>query len=105
MLYEFELGHNATEATKRFCCVKSEGLVDYCKVTRYFARVAKSSMFRQDLIDFNAWISKPCSKPKKNIRRVEIGEYQVAYHLDLDKNIRYQIVANFLTHSSTVSNV
>ena len=25
MLYEFELGHNGTEATKNICCMKGDG--------------------------------------------------------------------------------
>ena len=29
MLYEFELGHIAMEATKNVCCAKSEGAIDY----------------------------------------------------------------------------
>ena len=31
--YKCELGHNAAEATKNICCVKSERLVDHCTVT------------------------------------------------------------------------
>ena len=35
MLYEFELGCNAAEATKNICCAKSEGADDYSTVTRW----------------------------------------------------------------------
>ena len=34
MVYEFELGHTAVEATKNICFVKSEGVVDHSTVTR-----------------------------------------------------------------------
>ena len=34
MLYKFELGHNAMEATKNICYVKSEGAVDHSLETR-----------------------------------------------------------------------
>ena len=29
MHYEFELGHNVTEATENTCCVKGEGTLDH----------------------------------------------------------------------------
>ena len=29
MVYEFKLGHDAMETTKKICCVKGEGTVDY----------------------------------------------------------------------------
>ena len=38
MLYKFKLGHNATKATKRICCAKSEGAVDHRIVTRWFKK-------------------------------------------------------------------
>ena len=38
MLYEFRLGHNDVEATKNICCVKSEGMVHYNRVTRWFKK-------------------------------------------------------------------
>ena len=34
MLYAFELGHNAIDATKNICCAKDEGTVDHNLVTR-----------------------------------------------------------------------
>ena len=36
--YEFELGHNATEANKNICCTKGEGAVDHSTVTRLFKK-------------------------------------------------------------------
>ena len=38
MLYEFEPGHNATEATKNICFAKGEGAVDHNTVTRWFKK-------------------------------------------------------------------
>ena len=35
MIYEFELGHNATEATKNICCAKGDGAVDHSIETRW----------------------------------------------------------------------
>ena len=34
MIYKFELGHKAMEATKNVCCAKDEGAVDHSTVTR-----------------------------------------------------------------------
>ena len=34
MLYEFELGYNAVEATRHICCANDEGTVDHSQVTR-----------------------------------------------------------------------
>ena len=36
MLYEFQLGHNATEATKNSCREKGDDTVDYNTITRWF---------------------------------------------------------------------
>ena len=33
MLYEFDLGHNATEATKKNTCAKAEGVVGHSAAT------------------------------------------------------------------------
>ena len=38
MLYEFEMGHNAMEATKNICWVKVEGENDHNTVTRWFKK-------------------------------------------------------------------
>ena len=46
MLYAFELGHNATEATKNICCTKSEGTVDHNTVTRW---LKKNCLFYENL--------------------------------------------------------
>ena len=32
MIYEFNLGHNISDTTKKICYVKSEGAVDHCTV-------------------------------------------------------------------------
>ena len=42
MLYEFELGYNASEVTKNICCPKDEGLVDHSKVTRWLKKYHSS---------------------------------------------------------------
>ena len=39
MLYEFEMDHNAAEATKNICCGKGEGAVDHNAVTRWFKKL------------------------------------------------------------------
>ena len=38
MLYKFELGCNALEATKNLCCVKCESTVDDITVTRWLKK-------------------------------------------------------------------
>ena len=35
MLYEIELGHNMTEATKNIYCMKGEGAIDHSTVIRW----------------------------------------------------------------------
>ena len=50
LLYEFKLGHNTWETTKKICCVKCEGTIDHNPVTRglkYFTSVAKTSMIKK----------------------------------------------------------
>ena len=39
MLYDFELGHNAVEATKNICCVKGEGALDCSTEIRWFKKL------------------------------------------------------------------
>ena len=36
IFYDFELGHNAVEATKNIFLVKDEGPVDHSTITRWF---------------------------------------------------------------------
>ena len=36
--YEFKLDHNTTEATKNFCCVKVEDIVEHGTVIRWFKK-------------------------------------------------------------------
>ena len=38
MLYKFKLGHNAVEATKNICCLKDDGSLDHCKVSRWLKK-------------------------------------------------------------------
>ena len=38
ILYEFELGHNAAEATKNIFCDIGEGVFDHSTVTRWFKK-------------------------------------------------------------------
>ena len=38
MIYEIELGHNVTKATKNICCMKDEGAVDHSTVNRWFKK-------------------------------------------------------------------
>ena len=39
VLYKFELGHNAAEATKKICHVKGESTVDHSTVTRWLKKL------------------------------------------------------------------
>ena len=39
ILYQFELGHNIVEATKKICCAKSEGADDQSTATRWFKKL------------------------------------------------------------------
>ena len=64
-LYEFELGHNATEATKNIC-VKSEGTVDHSTVTRWIKKFYLGWMNPNDQVQsgkLKLWILRLCSKP------------------------------------------
>ena len=45
MFYKFELGHNATEATKNICHVKGEGTVDQSTITRSFEKFSSRKNF------------------------------------------------------------
>ena len=36
ILFKFELGHNAANATKNICCAKGEGAVDHITATLWF---------------------------------------------------------------------
>ena len=36
MLYEFEMGHNAVEETKRICCAKDEDVLYHNRETQIF---------------------------------------------------------------------
>ena len=38
ILYEFDLGHNTTEAIKDICCANGESTVDHGTVTRWFKK-------------------------------------------------------------------
>ena len=42
MIYEFELDHNAMEATKNICRTKADGTVDHSIVTRWFNKFHSS---------------------------------------------------------------
>ena len=42
VLYEFEQDHCMTKASKNVCCVKSEGPVDHCTITRLFKEFSLS---------------------------------------------------------------
>uniref|UniRef100_A0A0K0EXH0 HTH_48 domain-containing protein n=1 Tax=Strongyloides venezuelensis TaxID=75913 RepID=A0A0K0EXH0_STRVS len=43
MLYEFQQGYNATEATKNLCNVLGEGVVDVRTVQRWFSKFRKGN--------------------------------------------------------------
>ena len=49
MLYEFELIHNAVKTAKNICCMKTEGAVNYNKVTRWFNNFCSSCKNLSDL--------------------------------------------------------
>ena len=39
MLYEFELGYNASKATKNICCAKDEGAVNHNTVNKWYKKL------------------------------------------------------------------
>ena len=87
LLYEFELNHNAAEATKNICCAKGEGTVDNNTVIKY---MKKFYLDCKDLDD-----------PLRQIRQVALEEYQassVSYSL-----VWFVILKSGEFHSSTVS--
>ena len=46
MLYEFESGHNATDATKNICHTKGESVDDHITSLRNYIWVARALMIR-----------------------------------------------------------
>ena len=38
MLYEFKVGHNAMEATKKVCCIERKGPINHSTVTRWLKK-------------------------------------------------------------------
>ena len=38
MIYEFELDHDAVEATENICCAKDEGSVDHNTINRWLKK-------------------------------------------------------------------
>ena len=42
IFYDFELGHNAVEATKNIFLVKDEGTVDHSTITRWLKKLCLS---------------------------------------------------------------
>ena len=50
MIYEIELGHNVTKATKNICCMKDEGAVDHSTVNRWFKKFCLGWVARRSTI-------------------------------------------------------
>ena len=75
MLYESELGHNTTEATKKISCAKGEGTVDHSSVSRWFKKFGSGSsnldyqanLDRPKTIDFKA-VTQAIEAHSENIR-------------------------------------
>ena len=43
MHYDFELGHNALKATKNFCCMRSDGIINHSTFTRWVKKFCSFS--------------------------------------------------------------
>ena len=56
MLYEFELGHNAMEATKNMCCAKGESTV-----TRWFMKFWSDFKNYNNQIDLKLMYCENCT--------------------------------------------
>ena len=81
ILNDFKPGHNTVETSKNVCFTKGEGAVDHSIETRClknFAWVAKTLMIVQAHIGLKPLIPRPCSKPKRQIQWVALGQYQLS---------------------------
>ena len=88
MLYEFELGHNATELNLNWGIMPQKQLKHLlCERWRHcwspdgsrnFTQVARTSTIRQDQVGLKAWILRTWSKPEWQICQVTPGDYQAS---------------------------
>ena len=84
MLYMFELGYNAAEATKNICCAKGEGTVDHSTVNGWFKKFQpgcknpddQGRSGRPKTVDFEA------SKPERQVAlKLSISQSSVVHLL------------------------
>ena len=80
LLYEIELSHSGAEVTKNICFANGEGAVNHITVSRRFKKFHsfKKTSIRKSQVSQKLWIAKPCSKPKRQIQRVALGEYKIS---------------------------
>ena len=60
-VYEFKLGHNATESTQNIGHAKGKDGVGHSKVPRWFKKFCTSTI-RQYQVSLKSWFANPCSK-------------------------------------------
>ena len=100
MHYKFELGQNATEATKNICCIKDEDTVDYSTVIRWFKLFCSGSKnldnqarsCRPKSMDFKAvlqvLVANPASSSQRVSGKLSISQsWRVCFFHDLIKSI------------------
>ena len=100
ILYEFELGHKAAEATKNIRCAKGEDAVDHSTVTRWFKKFRsgcknlddQARSGRPKTVDSEAVFQAIEANPKSSTRKVSgelgISQSSVVRRLhDLGKSI------------------
>ena len=95
MLYAFELGHDAAEATKNISeyglgqdaaettkniyYVNNEGTVDHSPIIKLFKKsLSGCLMIRQGQVGLKPWIPMLCYKPLRQIQLIVLWEYQVS---------------------------
>ena len=81
LLYKFQVGYNAVEATKIICCTNCEVPVDHNTVTRWFKKFCSDckNLENQTMLGQPKTIDlRLCSKRWREIQQVTLGEYQVS---------------------------
>ena len=70
--FEFELGHNAVEATKNICCVEDEGAIDHSTISRW------PKKFHSDYKNFNDQAKSGRFKTMGSVVRLQVREVNLA---------------------------
>ena len=99
VLYEFELGHKAVEATKNICCAKDDDAVDHYTVTRwvkkyrsgwnYLDNHVRSGKIKTEYFVLQNIEANPASCTRRVSGELSISQSRVVHHLhDLGNSIR-----------------